>query len=220
MEFVDQVLTGPDEYFICRQKHCKLVSHSDFWVHNHPDGQYLCPACSEKYQPWKDLPGNVAANKVFVCESEDQHQSTTDGLPDQAHAMIFPIRWPEMDNRMMISRCRRICLDIDKRLLSLPPKDRLGFVLEHLSLTAPFQPWDQRHFRPNTKDIIDHLNTQRGSHQPVPWQYHHIVSAGYRAINLGKNFNLDDPMEFDCFVRTFGLSLWLLERAAASRRCA
>jgi hypothetical protein len=218
MEFVDQMLLGPDEYFICRQKHCKLVCHSTFWIHNHPEGQYRCPLCSEQYQPWEDLPGNVSANKVYVCVAEDVLQTSMDGLPCQSHVMIFPLRWPDMDNREMIQRCRRIFLDIDKQMLSRPPKDRLGFALEHLSLTAPYQPWVQRHFRPNTKDIIDHLNTQRGPHQPAAWQYAHIASAGYQAINLGKNYDLDDPMEFDCFVRTFGLSLWLLERAAASRR--
>ena len=226
MEFVDHVLPGPDEYFICRQKHCSLVCHSTFWVHNHPDGQYRCPACGEQYQPWKDLPGYVKANKVYVFVDEVGQQAgraelaagSSDGFARQNQVMIFPLRWPDIDSRTMIQRCRKIFLDIDQRLLVRHPKDRLGFALEHLSLTAPHKALEENRFRPNTKKIIDYLNTRRGPHQQVAWQYDHIDLAGYKGIKLGPEHDLDDPMELECFLRTFGLSLWLTERAAASRR--
>jgi hypothetical protein len=226
MEFVDNVLTGPDEYFICRQKYCLMVCHSNFWIHNYPEGQYRCPSCGEKYQPWKQLPGYVQSNKVFVFVDEDGLQAakyepptvSMDGLPRQNQVMIFPLKWPDIDSRNMIQRCRRIFLDIDQRLLVRPPKDRFGFALEHLSLTAELRPWKHHIFRPNTKDIIDYENSQRGTHEPVEWHYKHIEKVGYQGIQLGTEHNLENPMELECFVRTFGLSLWLLERAAASRR--
>ena len=47
MEFVDQVIPGLDEFFICRQKWCSTVCLSTNWVNNHPNGQHRCPRCGE-----------------------------------------------------------------------------------------------------------------------------------------------------------------------------
>jgi hypothetical protein len=101
--FVEKVVTGADVCFICRQKHCSMVSLSTHWVHNQPNGNHRCPACGEQYRPWKLQPGYWTANKVFiyydaVCLQEDRAElaaGSSDGPADNDQVMVFPVHWPD-----------------------------------------------------------------------------------------------------------------------------
>jgi hypothetical protein len=222
MEFVDKVLPGLDEYYICRQKHCSLVCLSTHWVHNKPSGHYRCPACGEQYRPWTERLGYWKTNKVFVSYDEVGLQEgraelaagSSDGLAHKNLVMIFPVMWPDTATQVMIDRIKAIFLDIDKDVIALPPKDRLGYVLENLPAIPPPKFFQQYEFLPETKAHIDGLNACQSKNKAA-WQYDHIEKDGYMGIKLGPEHDLDEPMEQGDFLRTWGLSMWLADRAVA-----
>ena len=70
----------------------------------------------------------------------------------------------------------------------------------------------QHQFSPVQKASIDYLNANQGS-KKVAWQYDHIEKAGYMGIKLGPEHDLDEPMAQVDFLRPWGLSMWLTDRA-------
>ena len=213
MDFVDHVLPGQDVYFICRQKHCSMLCLSTHWIHNHPNGQYRCPACGEQYRPWKELPGYWRTNKVWLTYDEVSPQAgraelAPGSMDDLAHTnqvMILPVMWPdETGVHDVVDRIRAILLDIDRDLSATPPEDRLGFVLEHLSLTAPTRAFERHPFLPEVKAAIDWLNAQQAPLNKKTWQYDHIEQDGYIGIKIGPEHDLDEPMEQVDILRAWG----------------
>ena len=71
LEFADVVLPGIDEYYICRQRECRMLVRNTDWIHNlgRGGGHYLCISCGEQYRPWKMKPGYIKANEVWVAET-------------------------------------------------------------------------------------------------------------------------------------------------------
>jgi hypothetical protein len=225
MELVDKVLPGVDEYYICRQKHCSMVCLSTHWVNNHPNGQYRCPACGGLYRPWHRRPSNWMTNKVFIAYDEVGLQEgkaelaagSSDGLAHKNLVMIFPIMWPDTATQVLIDRIKAIFFDIEQELIALSPKDRLEFVLQNLSVTAPHKAFEQHQFLPETKAHIDYLNAVQG-YKKLAWKYDHIEN-GYMGIKLGPEHNLDEPLEQVDILRMWGLSRCLADRALKASRC-
>ena len=65
-QFIDEVLPGVNEHWLCRHRTCLHIGLAAEWINNHPNGQYRCPSCGEKYSPWVSQAGYVQANKVFL----------------------------------------------------------------------------------------------------------------------------------------------------------
>jgi hypothetical protein len=175
MDFVDQILPGIDEYYMCRQKDCSMVCQATNWVNNSPNYQFRCPACGEQYRPWKDQSGYWPTNKVIFTYDEVNLQSgravlaagSSDGTVGPNLVNVYPVIWPDTSTEQMKARIKAIFLDIDQDLLALEPKDRLGFVLENLSATAPHKAFQQFEFKPSTRAIIDDLNVVMGPKKKV-----------------------------------------------------
>jgi hypothetical protein len=193
---------------------------SKYWIHNKPYHQYRCPACGEQYRPWQELPAYWRTNRVYVThdlvglrtgrdESDDvMFLPVMDTDAHHNQVMILPVLWlAETD----IDRIKWILRDLEEEFFDLEPEHRLGFVLVHLSFTAPPRIFERFSFLPETKAAIDHLNSQPAS---FPWQYDHIERDGYMGIKIGPEHDMDEPMEQEGFIRTWFLSMWLTERAA------
>jgi hypothetical protein len=182
--FVEKVLIGLGDYFICRQKHCSMVCLSTHWVHNKPNGNYRCPACGEQYRPWKEQPGYWRANKVFVYYDAGRAElaaGSSDGLADNDQVMIFPVIWPDEAVQEIIDRFKAILLDINNDVIALPPQDRLGYVMENLPDTPRPCFFQQYEFLPETKAHIDEINARQSTNKKA-WQYDHIEKDGYMGI--------------------------------------
>jgi hypothetical protein len=224
MDFVDQILPGIDEYYMCRHKECSMVCRASEWVNNLPNYQYRCPACGEIYRPWMSKPGYWPTNKVIFTYDEVNLQSgkavlaagSSEGPVGKNTVSIFPVIWPDTATDLMKDRIKAIFLDLDKDILALEPKDRLGFVLENMGATAPHQAFEFFEFTPSTMAIIDNLNAGQKSTKPK-WNYEHLVkSKGFSGLKLGEGFGLDEPMAHEDYLRVWGLSMWLEDCAAKS----
>ena len=71
LQFASEVVPGVDEYYVCRQRECRILCRNTDWIHNLAagGGHYLCISCGEQYRPWKTQPGYVKANKCWVIEA-------------------------------------------------------------------------------------------------------------------------------------------------------
>ena len=220
-EFVDQVLPVLDQHFICRQKHCSMVCRWCYWVHNRSNDQNRCPACAEEHNPWKAKLGYWTTNQVFVTYDEVGLQQELDllkpgemaGHAREKQVMILPVMWPDTSKCELIVRVTAIFLSLDRDLMALPPKDRLGFVLEHLSLTAPPKAFEPHEFLQNTGQHRPHERGAWRQNKSVAVRSHrerlHWHEARARA-------RVGHPWEQVEFVRLWGYSMWLTQMAAAS----
>jgi hypothetical protein len=219
-EFMDRVLTGLDDYFICRQKHCSMVCLSTHVLHN--GEHYRCPACGEQYRYFKQQPGYWEANRVVVYYNavhvlEDRAElaaGSSDGLAVNDQVLIFPIIWPACTTEQIIDLFKTIELSINTDVNALPPQDRLRYVMENLRDTPRPLRFLQYEFLPETKAHIDEVNLCQ-SKRKTAWKYDHIESDGYMGIKLGPEQNLDQPWEHMEFLRAWVLAIWLADRAAA-----
>ena len=70
LQFISEIVPGVNEYFLCRQRNCLVLTRNTDWLHNVPDGgHYLCSQCGELYRPWMQKPGYVTCNKVVLMFS-------------------------------------------------------------------------------------------------------------------------------------------------------
>jgi hypothetical protein len=108
---------------------------------------------------------------------------------------------------MLRDRIKAISLDIDEKLLSLEPRDRMEFVLDTLKGTAPNKVFQHFKFKADIKKKIDELNAGQKSTK-AKWQYAHVVEDGYWGLKLDDKHNLDEPMEQEDYIRMYGISMW------------
>ena len=168
MEFVDHVLPGLDEFFLCRQKVCSPVCAADCWLNNHPNGQHRCPCCVEQYRPWRPQPGYWTANKVYITWDDDLPRGAIDLVSGSSEAtprhdgtcLIFPVIWPDTATKT-IDRIKAVFLELDEELFALAPKDRLGFVIETIASAPPSQMLKHKNFTAAMKDKADDLNLKQ-----------------------------------------------------------
>jgi hypothetical protein len=223
MDFVDQILPGMDEYYMCRQRHCSMVCQAINWVNNHPNYQFRCPACGEQYRPWMSKPGYWPTNKVIFAYDEVNLQSgkavvapgSSDGPVGPNLVNIYPVVWPDTTTEQMKARIKAIFLDIDQDLLRLEPQARMTFVLENIRSTAPHKAFQHFDFLPSTRKTIDDLNDVLNQNKPR-WQYNHVEDEGYWGLKLGEGFGLEEPLQQADYLRVWGLARWLEDCAVKS----
>ena len=73
-QWVDTVVAGINEYWICRFLDCLLITASVCWLKNGDGGwQFRCPACQRLYQPWVKTAGRIPAQKVLCLTDSAYH---------------------------------------------------------------------------------------------------------------------------------------------------
>ena len=79
LSYVDTVVTGIDDFFICRRVRCMSFCYSTQWIEG--SSHYRCPACAGLYKPWASAvkggqgeqsgSETVAAQKIMVCHTAE-----------------------------------------------------------------------------------------------------------------------------------------------------
>jgi hypothetical protein len=218
--FEDGVLTGLDDYFMCRRKECSMVCLSS---HVLTSGAHIrCPACGELYRHFKQHPGLWQANRVVVYYNavhvlEDRAElaaGLSEGLAVNDQVLIFPIIWPDCEPERIIDLFETIELSTITEVNALPLQDRLGYVMANLRDTPRPCRFLQYEFLQETKAYIDKINLGQMKSKTA-WEYDHIETDGYMGIKLGPEQDLDQPWEHEEFIRAWVLAIWLADRAAA-----
>ena len=65
-QHISEIMPGVDDYYLCRKEGCLMVCRNTDWPNTIKagGGQYYCPACAQRYQPWLKRSDNVLANPV------------------------------------------------------------------------------------------------------------------------------------------------------------
>jgi hypothetical protein len=219
--FFSQVLPELEEYWFCRYDHCSMVSNSTCWIHDLPSGNFRCPHCGEQRRIYTEISNCWRTNKVLVINGQvalgDNELATgsSDGHAPATQVTIIPVQWPNISDSVLIQRIEDILSELDNELLAIHPKDRLTYVLENISSIPPSHTaWNMQHITPEVEATMDHLN----NNMPVNmnrWQYSHI-KKGYLGIQLDQfTDELNEPIGLMDFIRNWGLSVWIIHRAAA-----
>jgi hypothetical protein len=92
-QFLDEIVPGLSEYYICRRKGCQFFSLNTWWIPDCNRSLWRCPQCGQRYRAWKDQPTFVQCNKVLVaCPEED---IKVHGLTmKKGEAVYYLFRWP------------------------------------------------------------------------------------------------------------------------------
>ena len=237
-QWVDMVVPGVEEYYICRHRLCHNVCLSREWIHNVAagGGQYRCPACGEQYRPWREQPGYCTANKIFVTQLlpkearnaltdnqaakalktlADAGQAPISNLSDACERAIYPIIWQDTTTQNFTDACKAACMDIEKELQQKAPDQRLNYIIENLAKHTPIPAYlKYTRLSPHIKSTIDKYNAGGSS---APFSYDHIDGdIGYHAMSLCGNVLLDKPMSQKDLVTVCGLTTYLLKAASVA----
>ena len=73
-QWVDTIVQGVNEYWICRHRDCMLVCPAVCWLKNGDGGwQFRCPACLRLYAPYVDSSARVKAQKLLCVGDQCKH---------------------------------------------------------------------------------------------------------------------------------------------------
>ena len=73
-QWVDTIVQGVNEYWICRHKDCLLVCPAVCWIKNGDGGlQFRRPACLRLYAPYVGTSARIKAQKLLRVSDQGKH---------------------------------------------------------------------------------------------------------------------------------------------------
>lgn len=186
-QYASQLWKGTDDFFLCRHRDCLLVARNTDWLPNEGGGVFSCPACLRRYHPWMGKPGYVNANKVWVVKLKNLEGGSGVRNIDNTHTTetgeayaFLPAYWRSSVHQDLENKMKRITLQIDEDLASMPDMEKLAFVIskvKQLPVPGFFQLY---HFTKDKVDAVDMKNAE----EREKWDYKHLLDEGFYAVHL------------------------------------
>jgi hypothetical protein len=75
-DFLDEITEGIHDHYLCRRKGCNFVGPNAHWIISSTGGQFRCPDCGERYQPWRSIEDKthdtfIPAQKILIFSRLD-----------------------------------------------------------------------------------------------------------------------------------------------------
>jgi len=75
-DFLDEITEGINDHYLCRRKGCNFVGPNAHWIISSTGGQFRCPDCGERYQPWRSIKDKthdtfIPAQKILIFSRID-----------------------------------------------------------------------------------------------------------------------------------------------------
>ncbi len=227
-QFLSELVPGLDEYFLCRQRSCLAVTHNNTWIHNSPNGQYLCPSCAQQYRPWKEQPGYCKANKVFIVDLQKRPESrpvapgaitaSSEVAPGGtifgeggAEYCAYPTIWADTATSTLVNKFKEVTSDADRRLEAMPPDARLQYVNEFIVHKG------SRAFLKKTtlsQTVVAEVNTRNSRMAagcPTTWKFDHL-REGFDSMTLDSSV-IDEPLSQTDLILLWGMASWMATQA-------
>ena len=222
-QFMSEIVTGLDEYFMCRQKHCMFVCRNTDWIHNaaHNPPQkgdpvhYRCPKCGQQYRPWMQKPNYCKANKVYVLDQQSAcYLDGTEIL--KGTVMVYPIEWPDTPTTNLVNEFKQISAGMDEEIKAMDPRVRAR-IIHHQVITRPMKTYMQNH--QVGQDAIEVLKGLPFCATDRTWKYEHLNITGiqgWHAMDLAEA----TPLALKDVIRIWGFAKYMLHQvdAACSKR--
>ena len=87
-QWVDVIVDGVNQYWICRHIDCLYVGPAVCWIKNGEGGwQFRCPDCTRVYAPWIKSGGRINAQKCLVIN--ETGVKPIQPIGDEAHGIVL-----------------------------------------------------------------------------------------------------------------------------------
>lgn len=213
LQFVDEILPGVNEYFLCRHRECLTMTRNCDWLHNCPDGgHFLCSQCGEQYRPWTQKPGYVRCNKVWVVEAAGAGGPAPDG-PCTWH--VIPATWADTATQVMLNKMKEIMAPPVAAVAELPAADRLPYITALMREKAPQR---EAYFTRMevTLEAMEKMAERNERHPTKPlFRADHLADGFVYGCRLGADIPLDEPMSQEDLLVALALGRWLSEQPRA-----
>ncbi len=236
-QFLSELVPGMDEYFVCRQRTCLTVTHNTSWIHNSPNGQYLCPSCAQQYRPWKMQPGYCKANKVFIVDLRVRPEArpiavaaSSEAVPPGAVAAsseavpggavfgeagaeycAYPTIWADTATSTLTNKFKEITCDADTKLENMAPARRLEYVNQFIDSKGHRGYFKPTQLSATVMQEADQRNARMEANCPTQWKYDHL-RAGFQTLNLDESV-MDEPLSQADLILMWGMATWMVTQA-------
>ena len=235
-QFLSELVPGTDEFFLCRQRSCLYVGLNTDWVTNKRRSQYSCPMCGEQHRPWREQPGYVKSNKVFLVEKATKAQmmhvmgtdapsilSATAGATQRSRPMgdhyVFPIVWTETATSALQNKFKSITGELDEKLAHIAePRARMEYVLQSLSEKPPHSLFKKMEMSDVVVSNLEDKNRKAGD-PGRQWDYQPLLKSGFWGMHCKMHEEaFDQPLGQEDIIRIWGLTKWFLHQSKVSSK--
>ena len=186
-QYVDMIVEGINEHFLCRRVKCLRYTLCARWIEN--GSHYKCPSCGCEYKPWSDrLTGGVwedgmvndptggraiDAQKIMVCTATEflKGNEDVDDIP-AGTARFYLVRWADTNTEILKNRLKETFLDLAAETHSMSTTD----LIEHirpLVMQGRNDYMTKVPFSKNLRAVIDEANKTATKQ----WKYDHIADG-------------------------------------------
>lgn len=217
--YIDVLVTGLNEHFICRRARCLHYTLSTTWIEGSL-GHFKCPQCGAFYRPWSsDLTGGegekaggpvVQAQKIMVATSQV-------AVPEvgmvAGQSRFYLCEWADTKTEILKARLKETFLGIAQESASLGEADLLRTVKDLVNKGPQFG-YMTRHEVPQwLKERIGWTN-EGGSKEK--WDYSHLLN-GYMGATGVYEEGVTVILKQEESVRLWAFSKYMLETRVKPR---
>ncbi len=206
------------DYFLCRRKECLFVCRNTDWIPRISGGaHYLCPACGERYRPWKASPDWTEANKVYVVKLDGAADAQAPGEvgifqgSDDNRYRVYGYQWADTATTSLTNLFKEVHADAQAWLTQLPPKDRLGGVIEWVNAKGAHALFKHQGLSELVRWKVDDFNEKMGDKSKA-WTYINHQVNGFWGAHF-THLATESAITQKEMIRLWGLTRWL-HRAA------
>ena len=222
-DYLTQVVVSLDEYHICRVLDCGFFGLPTHWLVRRCGGQWACPRCTTRYQPWKKKKNWANCQKIMVWEMDDDDETLPpeEALPRAVTrtkgVAVQLVEWPDTATTTLINRFKEITAGVSEEMRALSPKDIVSKVqaltTEH---GAKRTFWHRYAWGPEDCARVGYANAAIPSHEKQ-WEYKHLAGGYVGARFAYKADNSDTVMDMDEVVRLWAFTRALVKGAISAR---
>ena len=119
---------------------------------------------------------------------------------------FVPIVWADTTVENLLTKFKLIMSPELKKMTDMQPEERLPYIMEHLAntreKTRPLY-MENLQFTDKAKQLIDQKNS---TGKDKPFDYDRVQEMGYFGKFVEEEVNLDEPLDQDDLLRTYGLA--------------
>ncbi len=210
-QFLDEVIPGFIDIFICRRRGCGFAGRNVDWVMNQPGHKYRCIWCGQEYKPWKQQPGYVKANKLFVLDAR-VHDRT-----DGAEFEVWPYIWVDVSTTNMLNYMKSLMSDINNDLSKMTKRQAVEAAMKY-SLDKPIPACFK--LQKMTSEAIEEITTFNNNTNGQKFNVEEIKDNdfyGTKTEEIGPLMrSLDEPLEQKDCMMFLASGFYLVKQAELS----
>ena len=123
-DFLEEITEGINDHYLCRRKGCNFVGPNTHWIISSTGGQFRCPDCGERYQPWRSVEDKnndtfIPAQKILIFSRLDDADCRLlskallkdyVSMPVKRDVSMVLTLWPDTITQNLINEFNQLCV--------------------------------------------------------------------------------------------------------------